>query len=223
MIKHNQVGGISAVGISLVISIVLLLAAIAFGAWAYSSRQDYKYHSDQKVTAAVAVAKQKEDSAKDSEFIQREKYPLRTYTSPDAYGSLNVLFPKTWSGQVDDTGTGTALVDGFFYPNIVPSITSQNSTFALRIQVLAQPYAMTLTNIQAAQQNPTKPLTVTPYALPKLPKIVGVEASGNLPNQKTGVMVVLPLRDKTLQIWTEGDQFVSDFNNIILPNFTFAP
>lgn len=223
MIKHNQVGAVSGVGIGLALAIVLLIGAVAFGGWAYTSRQDYKNNTDQKIAAAVTVAKQQESSVKDAEFAQQEKYPLRTYSGPDAYGSLSVVFPKTWSGMVDDTGTGQALVDGFFSPNTVPSTTSQNSTFALRVQVLGQAYADVLQTLQAQQQNTQNPLSISPYALPKVPSVVGVKATGALPNQKTGIMVVLPLRDKTLEIWTEGSQFSGDFNNIILPNFSFAP
>jgi hypothetical protein len=36
-------------------------------------------------------------------------------------------------------------------------------------------------------------------------------------------MVVLPLRSQTVQIWTEGTQYVDDFNKLILPNFSFSP
>jgi hypothetical protein len=36
-------------------------------------------------------------------------------------------------------------------------------------------------------------------------------------------MVVLPLRSQTLQIETAGSQFLGDFNNNILPNFSFSP
>ena len=121
------------------------------------------------------------------------------------------------------SGTGTALIDGFFAPSIVPSISNFNSTFALRMQVVNQTYAQITQNLASLQLNKTKPVTITPYALPKLPNVVGVELSGNLPNQKTGMMVVLPMRSQTLELWTEGNTNTADFTNIILPNFTFSP
>jgi hypothetical protein len=36
-------------------------------------------------------------------------------------------------------------------------------------------------------------------------------------------MVILPLRDKTLEISTEAAQYQPDFNTYVLPNVTFNP
>lgn len=227
MIKHNQDGAVSGVGISLVFAVLLLVAAIGFGAWAFTSREDYKTNVDSKITAAVTIAKKQESSAKDAQFVQQEKQPLRTYTGPDAYGSLAISYPKTWSGVVaqannSSSGSGT-LLDGYFYPNIVPSITDPASVFALRFQVVGTAYADVLKTLNSLQQNKEKPTSISPYALPKVPNTVGVQVNGALPNQKTGVMVILPLRSQTLEVWTEGSQFTGDFNASILPNLSFAP
>jgi len=227
MIKHNQDGAVNGVVVSLVLCILLLVGALAFAGWAYSSRQDYKQHTDAKVSVAVDKAKQAESAAKDAAFVEAEKNPLRTYNGPEAYGSLVLQYPKTWSGYVDDSGSSnSAMVDGYFYPGVVPSLTNQSSVFALRVQVLNQAYASVVKNLSSSgQQNPP---TITAYSLPKLPKVVGVKITGTIGNQgsstpKQGIMVVLPLRSQTVQIWTEGNQFINDFNNSILPNFSFSP
>ena len=227
MIKHNQEGAVSGVVVSLVFAVLLLIAAIAFGAWAFSGRQDYKNHTDAKINAAVTVAKQQEGSAKDAAFAQEEKNPLKTWNGPEAYGSIVLAYPKTWSGYVavaNQNGSGNP-VGGYFYPGVVPSVTDRTSTFALRIQVSSQAYADVVK--AASQSGSQNPPTIKPYALPKLPKVVGVEISGTLPNQAnqgvTGTMVILPLRSETLEIWTQGNQFLDDFNNNILPNISFSP
>lgn len=221
MIKHNQEGQISAVAVSLIVAILLLLGVLGFAGWAFASRQDYKNNTDQKVAAAVAVAVQKADSAKDVAFAQAEKYPLRTYQGPEAYGSLNIQYPKTWSAYIDDTGNGAALVDGFFDPGSVPSINDQNSVFALRVQVLNTTYSQSLLNLNEQQQSGK--ITVSAYALPKVPKAIGVKASGTFDNGKAGEMVVLPLRNETLEISTQGANYTADFEQTILPNFSFVP
>jgi hypothetical protein len=228
MIKHNQNGAISAIALSLIFSVVFLVAAVSFGAWAYSSRQDYKNNVDAKIASAVAVAKQQESSAKDKQFAEDEKKPLRTYNGPEAFGSLQIMFPKTWSGQVDDGGSsGSGALSGYFYPGIVPSVSSSNTTtlFALRVQVLNQSYSSVVKGMQS-ELSQRKNVTITPYALPKLPKVVGIQLSGPIftnDTGKTGQMVIFPLRSQTLKLWTEGTQFSTDFNNNILPNFTFSP
>lgn len=227
MLRQNQDGAVSGVAVSLILTIVLLIGAISFAAWAFSSREDYKNHTDAKIAVAVAAAKKQESQQKDAEFTQAEKNPLRTYSGPQAYGSIQLSYPKTWSGYVDQSGNGNgnALVDAYFYPAIVPSINDPNSSFALRVQVLNQSYSQSISSFQNAAQSKTPP-TIVPYALPKVPNVVGVEVSGQIAGGNppvTGTMVILPLRSETLEIWTEGNQFLSDFNNIILPNFTFSP
>lgn len=232
MIKHNQDGAISGVAVSLVFTVILLIAALAFGGWAYTSRQDYKDHSDAKAAAAATAATQAESKKKDAEFVEKEKNPYRTYNGPAEFGSITMQFPKTWSGYVainNSNGAATP-VDGYWYPNIVPSITDESSSFALRIQVVNQSYAEVLKTLQGQQQasianKDQTPLAITPYALPsaKVSKVVGVKASGSLTQKKVGTMVVLPMRTSTLKIWTDGNQFVGDLDNIILPSFTFSP
>jgi hypothetical protein len=228
MTKHNQDGAANGVVISLVFALLFLVGAIAFGAWAYGSRQDYKANSDAKVNIAVNAAKEREDKAQALIYIEKAKQPLRTYNGPEAYGSLVINFPKTWSGYVDDSGIGQAQVNGFFYPGTVPSITNENSIFALRVQVINTAYSQITANFasqQKARDSKVVPLTITPYALPKVSKAVGVQVSGTLQdkNNKLGTMVVLPLRSQTLEIWTEGTQFLPDFNTYILPNLSFSP
>lgn len=224
MAKHNQDGAINGLVISLIFAILLLIGAGGFGVWAYMGRQDYKNNSDAKTAVAVEAAKSQEDKIKDAQFAEAAKQPLKTYQGPEAYGSLIVNFPKTWSGYVDATGTGSSLVDGYFAPGVVPSATNQNSVFALRVQVLNQPYAQVLQQFSGQQQDGK--LTISAYALPKLPKVVGVKVVGQInssQNQASVTMIVLPLRSQTLEIWTQGNQYLADFNKNILPNFSFSP
>ncbi len=223
MNKHNQDGAVSAVAVSLVFSIILLIAALAFGGWAFSSRQDYKNNVDTKVKAAASDAVLQESKVKDAQFAQDEKQPLRTYNGPAAYGSIQVSYPKTWSAYVDDTGSGGGPVDAFFDPLVIPALANDASVFALRFQVLNQTYSQTLQNYSGQIQQGT--LTSTAYALPLLPKTVGVEISGliqgNTPKNET--IIILPLRSQTIKIWTEGNLYLSDFNTNILPHFSFSP
>lgn len=221
MNKHNQDGAVSGVGISLILTVLLLVGAIGFGAWAYQERQKYKTNTDALVAVAVDAAKQAANAAKEKDFLERVKQPYKTYQGPDATGSLVVVFPKTWSGYVDDSGSGAARLDGYFAPGVVPPATNPNSIFALRLQVVEQSYDKVLESF-VSQQRSGK-LNISVYALPKLPQIVGVQVKGELSNKKTVTMVVLPLRADTLQIWTEGSQYLHDFNTDILPNVSFSP
>jgi hypothetical protein len=223
MIKHNQDGAVNGVAVSLIFTVILLLGSLGFGFWAFSSREDYKNHSDAKSAAAAEKAVAANSAKKDKQFAEDAKNPLRTYNGPETLGSLVIQFPKTWSGYVKSAGSNNnSGFDSYFAPNVVPPVDDQSSVFALRVQVLAQSYAQVLQNYTSQQQSGK--LSISAYSLPKLPKVVGVKITGQLPDRTAATtMVVLPLRSQTLQIETAGSQFLGDFNNYILPNFSFSP
>ncbi len=221
MIKHNQDGAVNGVVISLILTVLVLIGAIAFGGWAYSERQDYKDNVDQKIAIAEQAAIKQEGIAKDKIFAEKYKYPYDTYNGPEATGSLVIVYPKTWSSYIDDSGKGSAPLDGYFKTGTVPSINDQNSVFALRTQVVSQEYSSFVKNLSSQQKSGK--IKVSAYALPKVPKTVGVIITGEFEGKKSLTMVVLPLRSQTLKIWTEGTTYLNDFNKIILPNFSFSP
>jgi hypothetical protein len=222
MIKLNQNGAVSSLALYCVLTTILSLVFIIFSIWAFAGRQDYKNNADAKISAAVTVADQEQTTKDNAAYAQESKSPLKTYTGPEAYGSLILQYPKTWSGYVDDSGSGTALVDGYFSPGVVPAIESQSSVFALRVQVINEEYSQELQTFTNTEQAGT--ITVNAYSLPKMPQIAGVEITGQVNGSTSDeTMVVLPLRSETIEIWTQGTQYLSDFNTYILPNFSFSP
>ena len=221
MITKDERGSLNVLLIPLIVVVLVLGATVWFGYWAYSGRQDYKNNSDQKVDAAVTKAVTAEDAKKNAQFAQDEKNPLKVYQGPSAYGSIKLSYPKTWSGYVNSDGSGLGAVDGYFYPGVVPNIQSQSNSFAVRLQVVAQSYSQVM---RAFQNNiTTGSVKVTPYALPKVPAVIGSRVDGAILQDRQGSMIVLPMRDKTLKLWTEAPAFLNDFNTNILPNFTFSP
>lgn len=223
MIKHNQDGAANPWIISLVLSVVLLIGAIGFGGWAYTERQHYKDDTDAIVAGEVKKAKAQESAAKDRQFAEEAKKPLKIYNGPEALGSLQISYPKTWSGYVDlASNKGSSLLSAYFSPDVVPSAEDKNSVFALRTEVADTTYSQ-FTQSLAGKVKEGK-ATAVAYALPKHPKIVGVKIEGEVDQPGRRVtMVALPLRGQTLKVWTDGTQFLSDFNDNILPNFSFTP
>lgn len=220
MNKHDQNGSVNALLLPVIVLSLLFLGSAGFGAWAYMERQDYKLNVDEKIAAAVKLARVDEGTKKDKQFAEERKNPLRSYQGPSEYGSLQVEYPDTWSAYIDNAGGSTPL-NGYFYPGVVPSITGEGSSFALRIKVLAQSYESSLR--QFASLEKSGKVTVAPYSLPKVPDVIGVKIDGEIKAGQAGTIIVLPLRDKSIQISTEGTEFTSDFNDNILPNVTFSP
>lgn len=222
--SHNNYSGKSHSTVLIVVIVVLVMVlagSLAFGMWAYTSQQDYKNNVDQKVAAAVEQAQKDTATAKDAEFAEKEKLPLKHYNGPAAYGSIDISYPKTWSAYVDESGTSSAAVNGYFAPKFVPAINNQKNIFALRLEVVSTSYADVLRQLEGQVQSGK--VKISAYALPKVTNVNGSRVDGEVAVGKQGSMIILPLRDKTLKVWTESPEFSSDFNDNILANMVFSP
>lgn len=222
-ISNKQDGALNVLLIPFILAVLLFIATASFGWWAFGSRQDYKNNTDQKIAVAVASAKQQQSATDAASYALAAKDPLRTYVGPSAYGSLNIEYPKTWSAYIavaPQTGSSLPL-NGYFQPNTVPNISDPASLYDLRVEVVSTAYSDVLTQFNSQVQQKT--VTVTPYSLPKVPSVIGVRVDGAIEQNKQGSMVILPLRANTLEIWTENTADEADFNNNILPNFSFSP
>ena len=206
--------------IPLIITVLLLMGSIGFGIWAFMGMQDYKNNVEPKINAAVEIAKQETSTAKDAEFVEKEKLPTKQYQSPQAAGTVTFSYPKTWAAFVTEKDSGNTPVDGYFHPDFVPGVDS-GTDFALRLQVLEQSYDQELRKLEGKIKQGK--LTVSPYSPPMLKTEIGVIIEGEINTGQQNTMIMFPLRDKTIQISTESSQFKGDFINIIMANFTFTP
>ena len=200
--------------------LVLFFGSLGFGVWAFSGRQNYKNNVDGLIADAVAQAEQATSDKKDKEFVEKEKEPYRDYVGPAAYGSVDIKYPKTWSAYVDESGKGNLPIDGYFNPATVPG-TLSNASYAIRLQVINTQYAQNIKLFDSAVKNGK--VKVTPYSAPKVAGQVGLRVQGEISNAKQGIMVILPMRDKTLRVWTESNQFAGDLDKIVLANLVFVP
>lgn len=217
-LRSAEKGFVTPLLISFILALVLFLSSAAAALWAYQSRQDYKNNSDQKVQQAVSEAIAKAKTEKDNEYAEKDKSPLREYSGPSAYGSVVVKYPKSWSAFVNENQAENVALDGYFHPGFVPG---GSKSFALRLQIVNAQYDAYLqqftSNIKAGK---TK---ATAFRPTKVSSELGTRLDGELSTQKKGSLVAIKLRDKTLVLWTEADQYVKDFDTYILPNFTFSP
>jgi hypothetical protein len=200
---------------------ILLIGIGAFAYWAYGSRQDYKNNTDQKINTAVTAAVQQTESLDAQKYFQEAKNPLATFSGPSSFASVSFKYPKTWSAYVPEDTTSQTPINGYFYPGVVPDVSNQSNAYALRVQLIEQPYATSMQ--QYTGQVTSGQISVSQYVLPKLPNVIGSKLQGQLTSTKQGTMVILPLLNMTLEVWTESSQFESDFTNSVLPSLTFQP
>lgn len=208
--------------ITITVLSVLLAGSLIFGGWAYSGRQDYKNNVDKKIAQAVDAAKaaQKQDSEK--QFAEESKLPYKAFRGSQTYGSVTFNYPKTWSALVQESTSQP--INGYFYPDILPALESKVA-LALRVELLTSDYVSVAS--QYDSQIDDGSLKAAAYVPPQMTKVTNVQPGLKLDGQITsdfqGSMVIIKVRDKTLQISTQSNDFLKDFNETVLASLTFAP
>jgi hypothetical protein len=125
-----------------------------------------------------------------------------------------MTYPKTWSAYVRQGSGGTDL-DFYAHPKFVPS---DNVNYALRMSVVNREFSNEIKSYDSqVKQGDLKAGSV------KVSGVKGVRLDGFLKKDQEGSMVIFPLRDKTLRVWTENKEYRGDFNNTVLKKLSFIP
>jgi len=186
--------------------------------------QSYKNTAEAK-TAAAATA---EKNAKDvqTKYDELNKTTAKTYKGSPTYGSLTFNYPRSWS-VYDGANSGEPL-NLYFYPDVVPA-TDSNANYFLRVELLSSDYAQVLSQFSSSITDGS--IKASAYLPPKMKSVANVQAGTKLDgdlsrgdgNNQPGSMVIMKLRDKTLQISTLSPDGIKDFNSLVLDSLTFVP
>jgi len=208
-------GGLNPLILIVVVLSIVVVGLAGFGIWAYINYGDAKTNLDDKINAAVADAKRAQSATDEAQFAEREKQPTKQFVGPDDLGRVSFLFPKTWSGYVDKLGTSSSNYEAYFQPGTVPPLDS-GTPYALRITILNKSYEDTLAGFQEkVKKGDVHTTTAT------IDGQTGSRLDGKIETNIDGVMVLLKLRDKTLEVYTESRTFQPDFDNTILSSLKF--
>jgi len=209
-----------------VVLIFFLVASLVFGAWAAKGMMDYKNNSDKKAAAAVDAAKKTQAAQLQAQFDEQNKSPNKTFHGSPTYGSVSFNYPKTWSAYVDTSNTSEP-INAYFHPGEVPG-TQTKTAYALRLELVSTDYAQVVQQFSSGIT--TGKTTSVAYLPPKLNGVANVQPgtlfSGQINSQdqtQRGTLLVIKVRDKTLEISTQSNDYLADFNNTILPSLSFAP
>lgn len=200
--------------IPLIISVVVMLGLGGFGIWSYVQYLDQRDYTDEKIAVAVTDANAAQKEELEADFAEREKEPYRRWVSPASVGSVEIQYPRTWSGYVEEDVGGSNPVDAFFHPSVVPA--DKKTQYALRLVVDETAYEKIIEDYDRELEEGT--VTAKPI---EISGVTGQRFDGQIERDISGALVIFPLRDKTLQIWTQSNAYVADFNSIILENLTF--
>jgi len=202
---------------------VLLIASLIFGGWAYKKMGDYKNISDAKIAAASAQAVKAQSQQLQDNF---DKHNVKAYRGSVTFGSVSFNYPKTWSAYVDSSSS-TEPINGYYFPDVVPTVDG-NTAFALRVELVDTDYSQVLQQFSSSIGEGT--LTSRAYIPPKMKNVPNATPGSYMTGQinqsnddQRGAMVVIKVRDKTLEIYTESSSYLNDFNNIVLASLKFVP
>lgn len=214
----KQRGSVNPLLLSTVIFAVLTVAVAGLFGWAFMGYQDYKNNSDEKVDAAVKVAKDEQQKQDQKQFEEDYKKPFTTYYGPADLGSVSFFYPKTWSVYEESNSAASDGLNTFFNPKVVPPTGNTDQTFALKIQVNDQPYEQSLDDMSGQLEDGT--LKAAPY---KTNGYKGMRFTGQLDEGHQGVKVLFKIRNQTLVITANSKSFVKELDNPVLKTLKFNP
>lgn len=202
-----------------IVMTVLFLGTAGFATWAFMERNEYKDDTDAIVEREVAAAVEANTTQLKAEFLEREKRPFASYTSPSASGSVRIDYPKTWSAYVEESSSGNTPVEGYFHPGFVPD--PSDNMIALSIEVVNTEYERSLRTYENLARRGNA--SIEPIDAENVSGVVGSRINGEIARGTQGSVVLFQIRDKTLILTTESTEFMDDFDNIILANLEFVP
>lgn len=209
-----------AVTAAFVTSIILGFFAVIFGAvmiWALVNYNDQKNNVDSKIDVAVLEAQRQQKDKDAEEFAEREKEPHKKFIGPDDFGRVTFEYPKTWSAFVANNGGDSTAYQAYLHPNVVPPII-KGQKFALRMTIDPKSYEEVLEKYEKLIEKGnlrSSTIQVSGYN--------GNRLDGNFDDETKGSAAIFKVRDKTLILQTDSEQFVPDFDSIILKSLSFQP
>jgi len=219
--QTHQDGAITISTIVAIVMSVLFVFSLMFGLVAFTGKQSLQKDFDTKVEATIGTAVSTAEAKQAAEFAEKEKSPTKTYIGTSTFGSVTFNYPKSYSGYVvEAASSGNSPLDGYFQPGVVP-VAGLDAKFALRFQVLSAAYDLQLKEFDLLVK--AGKVKISPFRAAAVPSALGIRVDGELSIGKQGSLIVLPLRDKTLRIWTKSSEGVADFNKYVVPSLSFVP
>lgn len=214
MQKESKLGYYIVIALFVIISLVLLGTTI----WSYSRFADERDNTDKKVVAAEARAREDQRVETTLELEEANKLPFRTYLGPANLSGIKVSYPKSWSAYVDEANSSATVELALtLHPNIIQAF-SVDSRYAFRLELVDSPYSDV--TLQYERLVETQQIQAQGF---ELLETTGVRFDGEISNAVFGTMIILPIRDKSLKVWTESNDYLDDFETIVTENLEFNP
>lgn len=187
---------------------MLLVASLAGFVWSFSQYKTYKNDADVLIAEAVEQAKAEQATELEAQFQMERDRLYNTYVTDPVLANISLQYPRDWSFYLEQSTTGRIQIEAIFHPTVVAK--ADPGTYGLRLQLLQQLYSDVVDDYQRAIEKGE--LNATPI---QSNNVDGLRLDGQIDNDHTGALVILPIRDKTLVISTEANDYLSVFNEAI--------
>lgn len=209
--KKKDIAGL----VKTIVIIALSLVSVTFIGlfiWMNSQYNDVQTDVQQKIDLAVAKGRDEQADKDEAEFLEREKYPYKTFSGPIDYGELSFEYPKNWSVYVAAAATKGGDFNAYFNPVQVDAV-GKETINALRVTIEDKSFEDVVAEYQKAMEKKDSNLTVESVT------VAGVAANrytGTIPNTElSGFIVVFKIRDKTVIMQTDSVLFKDDFDKLL--------
>lgn len=196
----------------IILLFVTLVLAVTFGvlfAWKYTEWEALNMDLEGQVDAALTLAIAENTAQLEEEFLEREKYPYKTFAGPTDYGSLSFEYPKTWSVYISKDASNGGDFEAYMNPLEVQPVSS-TSINALRVIIRDQAFDTVVRTYDGLVRSGKLDLSV---------RVVGNATAnlyvGELPNGIRGMLVAFKLRDKTVLLQTDAELFSNEFYTLL--------
>lgn len=136
--------------------------------------------------------------------------PYRSYVAPSAFGEFTIKFPKIWSSSVAENLSSTNQVDLIATPEFIKLLQDKSVNYALRVSLINTTYATVRNGYDQQVKNKKAKASAI-----KVSGIDGTRYEGQYSQNKNGIVVLVPVRDKTIVFTTENIKYQSEFEQTL--------
>ncbi|MDO5451760.1 MAG: hypothetical protein Q4F56_01590 [Candidatus Saccharibacteria bacterium] len=194
---------------------LITLTFIGLFIWMLNERNEAQSDLDGKIAVATAAAKDEQAQKDEAEFLEREKYPYKTFSGPADYGQLTFEYPKTWSVYVADPATAGGDFNAYLNPVQVETV-GENTVNALRVTILNEGFDEVTQAYQEVMEDEKSDLTMVATTIGADNDIVANRYTGTIPDTElSGYIVTFKIRDKTAILQTDSVLFQEDYDKLL--------
>lgn len=200
---------------------ILLISTILFGvvAFVFGVLAIYSVISAQNARTSLNTAKtasykdgqdaQKQQGSKDA--LAAAEAPYRSYKAATEFGNFEIKFPKNWSAYVVEDLNATNQVSLSLHPDLIRQAVGKDNNYAFRALLVKS----AMTGLQKTYDDRVKSKKLTTKTV-TVSGISGLWYEGQFDDKHNGVIVLVPVRDKTLEFITDySKDYISEFNEIL--------